>query len=362
MPKFLKDAKHNGIELYFDGKPSEKYIITLKEHGWRWNPAKKCWYTSDTEDNVRFAKKLCDVKKTSKALTATAKPLKDQKTQKTQTENAKECLEKKQSEAKTSENSTSEEYEKVTENGEKTKEIIELQLIPIEKVEKEPKQRKAKNNKDNEIQQEKPVEEKAETTAKSEPAKSESSAKMQATAESKAKKQPIATVVSENVVEFAQNTPAGVTKIKITKVGDRGYKISSTNKLIICADCKHHVSINTPRCLFCGASLAHSLEIYFNLQHKKKKAENEKQTVKDLESLKKENVNLFEERHELFFNREHRKYLMDLKEDDFKTVMARSEYIFNNREKLPYLSSDVWMRLMRLENGDFEREIKLLFK
>ena len=147
MPKFLKDATHNGIELYFDGEPSEKYIITLKEHGWRWNPAKKCWYTADTEDNVRFAKKLCDVKKTSKALTATTKPLKDQKTQ---TENAKECLEKNQYEAKTSENSTSVEYEKVTENGEKTKEIIELQLIPIEKVEKEPKQRKAKNNKDNE--------------------------------------------------------------------------------------------------------------------------------------------------------------------------------------------------------------------
>lgn len=45
--------EHDGIEVYFNGKPSEDIRVALKSDGWRWHNTKKCWYNHNTEDHLQ---------------------------------------------------------------------------------------------------------------------------------------------------------------------------------------------------------------------------------------------------------------------------------------------------------------------
>lgn len=47
------NAEHNGIEVYFPGKPDEETRAALKSQGWRWHRAKQCWYNKNTEENLQ---------------------------------------------------------------------------------------------------------------------------------------------------------------------------------------------------------------------------------------------------------------------------------------------------------------------
>jgi hypothetical protein len=49
----------NGIELYFEDKPSVSICEELKNNGWRWHYTKRCWYTRMSEPAEALAKKLC---------------------------------------------------------------------------------------------------------------------------------------------------------------------------------------------------------------------------------------------------------------------------------------------------------------
>lgn len=42
------NSKYNGIEIYFEGVPSESVRDILKENGFRWHSVKKCWYAKNT--------------------------------------------------------------------------------------------------------------------------------------------------------------------------------------------------------------------------------------------------------------------------------------------------------------------------
>ncbi len=55
---YFKDYSSQIIELYFESIPS--YIIRqqLKQHFWRWNPDKNCWYSVLNSDAETFAKQL----------------------------------------------------------------------------------------------------------------------------------------------------------------------------------------------------------------------------------------------------------------------------------------------------------------
>lgn len=54
--EFKVDGKY--IEIYFDGKPSEKIRETLKICGWRWFGKKKCWSNNYSMDNLAWVKVL----------------------------------------------------------------------------------------------------------------------------------------------------------------------------------------------------------------------------------------------------------------------------------------------------------------
>ena len=42
--RIIKNEEHNGLEIYFDEKPSEGIRSALKEIKFRWHGMKKCWY------------------------------------------------------------------------------------------------------------------------------------------------------------------------------------------------------------------------------------------------------------------------------------------------------------------------------
>ena len=42
--RIVKNEEHNGLEIYFDEKPSEGIRAALKEIKFRWHGVKKCWY------------------------------------------------------------------------------------------------------------------------------------------------------------------------------------------------------------------------------------------------------------------------------------------------------------------------------
>lgn len=60
-----ENTEHKGLELYFDGKPSTDILDILKNNGWHWHNAKKCWYAKDTASSRKIANQL--VKKPVKA-------------------------------------------------------------------------------------------------------------------------------------------------------------------------------------------------------------------------------------------------------------------------------------------------------
>ena len=59
MARYELNDERNGIEIYFDSVPSEEIRTKLRESGWRWFKAKKCWYTKQSEEAIGFAKEIC---------------------------------------------------------------------------------------------------------------------------------------------------------------------------------------------------------------------------------------------------------------------------------------------------------------
>lgn len=52
--------EHNGIEIYFDVKPSEDVLEELRSNGWRWHRVKQCWFSKRNSETEKFAKTLCN--------------------------------------------------------------------------------------------------------------------------------------------------------------------------------------------------------------------------------------------------------------------------------------------------------------
>lgn len=60
--KTIFNEQFNGIEIYFDKKPSQDIIAKLKQHSFKWHNQKKCWYGKATEENKIFVEQLSNGK------------------------------------------------------------------------------------------------------------------------------------------------------------------------------------------------------------------------------------------------------------------------------------------------------------
>ena len=50
----------NGVELYFDKKPLQNVIETLKSAGFRWHRLKKCWYAKQNDKTLALAQSIAE--------------------------------------------------------------------------------------------------------------------------------------------------------------------------------------------------------------------------------------------------------------------------------------------------------------
>ena len=56
----VENHEKNGLEIYFQEKPSAAIIQELKDHKFRWHRAKACWYTKATPEAKAFVEALHD--------------------------------------------------------------------------------------------------------------------------------------------------------------------------------------------------------------------------------------------------------------------------------------------------------------
>lgn len=58
MCKVLLNNELNGVELYFNGKPSQEVREEMKINGFKWNGKKVCWYAKQNNKTIALADKL----------------------------------------------------------------------------------------------------------------------------------------------------------------------------------------------------------------------------------------------------------------------------------------------------------------
>jgi hypothetical protein len=58
MVNLVFNNELNGIELYFDKKPLQDIIDSLKNAGFRWHKLKKCWYAKQSEKTLKIAQSI----------------------------------------------------------------------------------------------------------------------------------------------------------------------------------------------------------------------------------------------------------------------------------------------------------------
>ena len=58
MVSLVFNNELNGIELYFDKKPLQNIIDSLKNAGFRWHKLKKCWYAKQSEKALKIAQSI----------------------------------------------------------------------------------------------------------------------------------------------------------------------------------------------------------------------------------------------------------------------------------------------------------------
>ena len=57
---FEFNEENNGIELYFDKKPSQTVLDALKANRWKWHFKKKCWYNILTDSSLAIAQSISE--------------------------------------------------------------------------------------------------------------------------------------------------------------------------------------------------------------------------------------------------------------------------------------------------------------
>ena len=59
MAQYKINIQLDGIEIYFDEKPTDDVLQRLRDNRWRWHRGKHCWYSRISEESLQFANKLC---------------------------------------------------------------------------------------------------------------------------------------------------------------------------------------------------------------------------------------------------------------------------------------------------------------
>ena len=58
MCNMVLNSELNGVELYFDNKPSQEILNNLKGNSFRWSGKKLCWYAKQSPNTLTIAQEL----------------------------------------------------------------------------------------------------------------------------------------------------------------------------------------------------------------------------------------------------------------------------------------------------------------
>lgn len=78
MTNLVFNQELNGIELYFDNKPMQNILDSLKECGFRWSNFKKCWYAKQNEKTLEEAEKYTKIETITEVKTEKRTIIKEQ--------------------------------------------------------------------------------------------------------------------------------------------------------------------------------------------------------------------------------------------------------------------------------------------
>ena len=59
--KYNINLRLNGVEICFTTKPASYLLCELKQTGWRWHSQKRCWYTYNSKEHVKQARRICQL-------------------------------------------------------------------------------------------------------------------------------------------------------------------------------------------------------------------------------------------------------------------------------------------------------------
>jgi len=71
MCKVVLNSELNGVEMYFEGKPVQTIIDSLKALKFRWNGLKKCWYAKQSAETIAVAQKYSNIEIATETITST---------------------------------------------------------------------------------------------------------------------------------------------------------------------------------------------------------------------------------------------------------------------------------------------------
>ena len=59
MPQYKINIPLEGIEIYFEERPDERVLQSLRDGKWRWHRGKRCWYNKVSGETLGLADELC---------------------------------------------------------------------------------------------------------------------------------------------------------------------------------------------------------------------------------------------------------------------------------------------------------------
>lgn len=63
VARYERNIELDGVEIYFNSDPGRNTKDKLLNNRWRYSGRKRCWYIYFTEENINFAKEICELYK-----------------------------------------------------------------------------------------------------------------------------------------------------------------------------------------------------------------------------------------------------------------------------------------------------------
>ena len=144
-----------------------------------------------------------------------------------------------------------------------------------------------------------------------------------------------------------------VSTVTITPTIDN-FIVTSTNNMIICADCKYFYSVHASSCPHCGCPLKYTAEQLYKFHHPDAQRARKLQEEKELREYKLDHIQELKNCCSLAYNYDR---LMSLSRDAFDTAWNRAMDLVCISEELPSLPEWLWWELITMDDDEYKNKL-----